>query len=152
VMLVELRIKTDNTIDPLKIIIIYVRPVQNRTELVMQSTGAYMRVICVFLGAESSEGKSARRTSRKLALFIRDFLDRQRAHNRYRSLQWMLLARRWGKGLWGEHEGGGGNDGGVGGGRKKGARRGCGSTRSTHSRSDEKAASNRRREKRRELL
>lgn len=37
-------------------------------------------------------------------------------------------------------------------GRKKGTRRGCGSTRSTHSRSDEKAASNRRREKRRELL
>lgn len=45
-----------------------------------------------------------------------------------------------------------GSDGGVGGGRKKGARRGCGSTRSTHSRSDEKTASNRRREKRRELL
>jgi len=39
-----------------------------------------------------------------------------------------------------------------GGGRKKRARRGCGSTRSTHSRSDEKAASNRHREKRRELL
>lgn len=48
--------------------------------------------------------------------------------------------------------GGDGNDGGAGEGRKKGVRRGCGSTRSSHSRSDEKAAPNRRREKRRELL
>lgn len=60
--------------------------------------------------------------------------------------------KEMGKGLMGGLEGGDGNDGGAGGGRKKGARRGCGSTRSTHSRSDEKAASNRHREKRRELL
>lgn len=62
---------------------------------------AHICVLFVFFSTQKSAAKSARRTSRKLTLFIRDFLDRRRAHNRYRGLQWMLLARRWERGLWG---------------------------------------------------
>lgn len=119
-------------------------------------------LLAFFLARESSvmekkekkKKESARGTSRKLALFIRDFLDRRRERTIGTAVSNGCSLRGEGGGEWDRRGcgGGDGNDGGAGEGRKKGARRGCGSTRSTHSRPDEKAASNRHREKRRELL